>query len=274
MTERRIDVTGGRLFAVDDGAGPPVILLHAGVADHRAWDGVTPLLVASGYRVIAYDARGFGASTTEDVAFSPRADLVAVMDALAIERVALVGNSRGGMIALDTAIESPGRVVAVVGVAAGLGGFDGGATPAEIEIFESYERVEEATPFDAAALTDFDVRIWLEGPGQPAGRVDAAVREAFRAMAGPLNERQRVGREVRLAPPANDRLGDLRCPVLAIAGGLDFSEVARTAERLEAAAPNASSVVWPDVAHMIGMEEPERLAAAIAGFLATISPWT
>jgi pimeloyl-ACP methyl ester carboxylesterase len=273
MTERRIDIPGGSLFAVDDGAGPPVILLHAGVADHRAWDAVRPLLVASGYRVIAYDARGFGASTTADVDFSHAADLIALLDALGIERAALVGNSRGGMIAVDTAIASPERVVAVVGVAAGVGGFDGGATPAETAIFEAYERIEGATPFDPAALTDFETGIWLEGPGQPAGRVDPDVRAAFRAMAGPLNERARVGREIRLDPPANDRLADLSCPVLAIAGALDFSDVARTAERLEAGAPDASAVVWPDVAHMIGMEEPERLAAAIAGFLGTIGPW-
>ena len=124
MTTSHIDVPGGRLLVVDDGEGPPIVLLHAGVADHRAWDALAPLLVAAGYRAVRYDARGFGDSTTEDVEFSHRADLRAVMDALGIGRAALVGNSLGGMLAFDTAIESPDRVVAVVGVAAGLGGFD------------------------------------------------------------------------------------------------------------------------------------------------------
>jgi len=48
--------------------------------------------------VVRYDARGFGRSTTEDIEFSHRADLISVMDALGIGRAILVGNSRGGML--------------------------------------------------------------------------------------------------------------------------------------------------------------------------------
>ena len=273
MVERFLDVQGGRLFLVDEGEGPPIVLLHAGVADHRAWDGVVPLLVADGYRVVAYDARGAGASTSDDVEFSRRADVVAVMDALALDHAALVGNSLGGQTAFDAAIEYPGRVVAVVGVGAGLSGFDGESTPAELEIFEAYRRLDSARPFDADALTDFEVGIWLDGPGQPRGRVDATVNRAFRAMAAALNERSPVGHEISLDPPANDRLDGLRCPVLAIAGSLDFAEVTQVAERLETAAPNARALVWPDVAHMVGMEQPARLAAAITDFLARVPRW-
>lgn len=269
----QVDVRGGRLFVVDEGAGPTIVLLHAGVADHRAWDAVVPQLVAAGYRAIAYDTRGFGESTTDDVEFSYRADLVALMDALAIERAALVGNSRGGQTAFDTAIEFPERVVAVVGIGAGLGGFDGESTPAELEIFKEYQRLDSVEPIDPDALTDYEVGIWLDGPGQPPGRVDASVSRAFRTMAISLNERSRAGREIPLDPEANHRLVELRCPVLAIAGSLDFSEVTQAARRLEAAAPNARAVVWPDVAHMIGMEQPTRLAAAIADFLAPLDRW-
>ena len=93
-------------------------------------------------------------------------------------------------------------------------------------------------------------------------------------MARPLNEPGRVrGREIRLDPPANDRLSELRCPVLAIAGRLDFSDVVHTAQRLESAAPDARAVVWDDVAHMIGMEQPERLASTIVDFLAPLERW-
>src|SRR4051812_21542993 len=129
MTTRSIDVPGGSLHVVDDGAGPPILLLHAGVADLRAWNDVVPPLAAAGYRVIRYDARGYGRSTTEDIPFSPRADLLAVLDASGVGRAALVGNSRGGGLAYDTAIESPDRVVAVVGVAGGIGGVGGGGGP-------------------------------------------------------------------------------------------------------------------------------------------------
>lgn len=65
-----------------------------------------------------------GGSTTDDVEFSDWSDTIAVIEALGIGRAALVGNSLGGMTAFDTAIWAPERVVAVVGVGAGLGGFD------------------------------------------------------------------------------------------------------------------------------------------------------
>ena len=275
MTEMHADVPGGRLFVVDDGDGPPIVLLHAGVADIRAWDAMVEPLTSAGYRVVRFDTRAYGASTTDDVDFSPMADVIAVLDALGIGRVALVGNSRGGRIAFDTAIEYPDRIVAVVGVGAGLGGFEVEPRADEIPILEAYERVDSAEPFDADALTDFETQVWLDGPGQQPHRVHWTLREMFRMMARPLNEPGRVrGREIRLDPPANDRLSELRCPVLVVAGRLDFSDVIQTAQRLEAAAPDAWAIVWDDVAHMVGMEQPERLAATIVEFLAPLERWS
>ena len=272
--ERFIDVPGGRLFAMSEGAGPPIVLMHAAIADSRSWDAMVPGLVSAGFRVVRYDYRAFGRSTTDDVEFSNRADLLAVLDAFGISRAALVGNSRGGQIAVDTAIEFPERVVAVVGVGAGLGGFEGQPTPEELTIFDESERLESAAEPDVEAIADLDVRVWVDGPGQPVDRVDAAIREAVRAMDLPLYAPGRVrGRPIVLEPVANDRLGDLRCPVLAVAGGLDFSDVAQTALRLEAAAPHARAVLWPDVAHMIGMEAPDRLNALISDFLEPLLPW-
>lgn len=273
--ERHVEVPGGRLFVVDEGDGPPVVLLHAGIVDHRAWDPVVPELVAAGYRAARYDARAWGRSTTEDVAYSNRADLVAVLDALGIDRAALVGNSRGGQIALDTAVEFPDRVVAVVGVGAGLGGYEAPATPAELALFEEMERLEEAEPKDVEAIVALDLRVWVDGPGQPAGRAPAWIGDLVRVAETHLAMPGRVfGRPIVLAPPAAARLGDLRCPVLALAGALDVSDVAATARHLEAAAPDARAVVLPDVAHLIGMERPVELAALVADFLRPLRPWT
>ncbi|MGD0122035.1 MAG: alpha/beta hydrolase [Candidatus Limnocylindrales bacterium] len=272
--ERFVEVPGGRLFAVSEGSGPPIVLMHAAIVDLRAWDAMVPGLVAAGFRVVRYDYRAFGASTTEDVEFSNRADLRAVMDAFGIGRAALVGNSRGGIIAIDAAIEFPERVVAVVGLGAGLGGFEGELTPEELAIIEKAERLESAAEPDVEAIVDLEVPFWVNGPGQPPDRVDPAIREAVRAMDRPLYEAGRVkGRSIKLDPPANERLGDLSCPVLAVAGALDLSEIVQTARHLEAAAPNARAVIWPDVAHMIGMEAPDRLNALIVEFLAPLRPW-
>jgi pimeloyl-ACP methyl ester carboxylesterase len=269
-----VEVPGGRLFVACEGEGPPIVLLHAAIVDHRAWDAMVPGLVAAGFRVVRYDYRGFGQTTTDDVDFSNRADLIAVMDALGIERAALVGNSRGGVISFDTAIEFPDRVVAVVGVGASLGGFDGTPTPQELEIFHRAARIMAAPAPDLDEIADLTISLWVDGPGQSPDRVDASIRRTVREMCRPLAEPGRVqGRPIQLEPPAAERLGDLRCPVLAVAGQLDVSDVVQTALHLAEAAPNARAVVWPDVAHMVGLEQPARLNALIVDFLRPLRPW-
>jgi 3-oxoadipate enol-lactonase len=277
MHDQMIDVPGARLHVVDQGdpSHPPLVLLHAGIADLRAWDDAAPLLAAGGYRVVRYDQRGNGLTTTQDVEFSNRADVLSVLDHIGARRAVLVGNSRGGQIAIDTAIEFPERIAAVVGVAAGLGGFEGELTPKEEALFARMEALEEADPPDPVAIADIDLRMWVDGPGEPDDRVSTRIREAVRAMDEPLYQPGRIGgRPIRLVPPAADRLADLHCPVLAVAGELDVSEVAQTARHLAANAPDARAVIWPDVAHMIGMEAPERLAALILDFLGPLPRWS
>jgi 3-oxoadipate enol-lactonase len=277
MTETFVAVPGGRLHTLDAGdpSDPAILLLHAAVADLRAWDEVVPPLADAGYRVVRYDARGFGESTTEDVHYSTRADALAVLDALGIGRAAFVGNSRGGQIAFDTAIEFPERVVAVVGVGAGLGGFEGEPTPEELVVFEEGEALESAEEIDVDALVGLETRVWLDGIGQPETRLPAAIRERFRAMDAAIYAPVRVtGRHISLEPSAGSRLADLRCPVLAIAGAFDVSDVAQTARHLEANAPDARALIMPGVAHMIGMEVPSELAALIVDFLAPLPRWS
>jgi pimeloyl-ACP methyl ester carboxylesterase len=275
MTACSISAAGATLHAVEDGSGPPIVLLHAGIADLRAWDAMVPYLTGAGYRVVRYDQRGFGRTVTEDVSFSNRADCIAVLDTLGIGQAVLVGNSRGGQIAIDTAIEFPDRIAALVGGGTGPGGFEGDPTPREIEITEEGDALESAEVLDADAIADFDVRLWVDGVDQPTDRVPSEIREAVREMDRPQYLPDVVGGQpIPLDQCANDRLADLRCPVLAVAGSLDLSHMTQSAHRFESAAPNARAIIWDDVAHMIGMEQPERLANAIVEFLAPLPRWS
>ena len=259
---RLVQVPGGRLHAVEEGAGPPILLLHAGIADLRAWDALVPHLVAAGFRTIRYDQRGFGRSETDAVELSNRADVIAVLDAFGIGRACLVGNSRGGQIAIDTAVEFPDRVAALVTLGAGLGGFEADVTPAEMALFEQAEAIEEAGDPDAIAA--FDVGLWGDGPGPPVGRLQADVRDTLlgraRAAADPARER---GTPIPLEPRAATRLDALTMPVLAIAGALDVSDTVATAEHLAASVAEGRAVTIPGVAHMMAMEAPVRVAELI-----------
>jgi pimeloyl-ACP methyl ester carboxylesterase len=270
-----VDVPGGRLNVVVDGEGPPVLFVHSAIVDLRSWDALVPKLVEAGYKVVRYDTRGYGESTTDDVDFSNRDDLIAVLDAVGAGKAALVGNSRGAMIALDTLLQYPDRFVAFAWVGGGVGGHDPGLPPdpVEADLWAEGEKLEAAGDVDGMA--DLDVRVWVDGPGQSPTRVPAELREAVRSMDRPLVEPGRVfGKPIPLDPPANERLGSIRVPVLAIVGALDTSGTRASAERLAEGVPGARRIVIPDVAHMVGMEVPDTLAALIVELLAPLPRWT
>jgi 3-oxoadipate enol-lactonase len=267
-----IDVPGGRLAAEEHGAGPPILLVHSAVVNRRAWDGVVPRLVEAGYRAIAYDMRGFGESTSEDVEFTGHDDLLAVLDHFGLERVAVVGNSMGAHFALDAILAAPDRFVAYVWVGGGISGFDKDPSPAEQVLFDAEEAAENAGDWDLAA--ELDTQIWMDGPGQPATRVPPEVRAAFTAMDRELLEPGRVyGKRRKAGEPAIGRLSTLRAPTLVVIGDLDTVGTRASAERLAADVPAARLIRIPDVAHIVGMEVPDGLAALIVEHLAPLPRW-
>jgi 3-oxoadipate enol-lactonase len=270
-----VTVDGGTIAYEVAGQGPPVVLVHAGIADLRMWDDQLPAL-AERYTVVRYDTRGFGRTRSAPVAFSNRADLAAVMDALGIARAALVGCSRGGMIALDFALERPERAVALGWVCSGVSGFnppDEIFDPREIALFEAMEAAEAAGEHERVAA--MDVRLWVDGPLQPEGRAPEAVRARVYAMA--LNSYTTAmveGLEPQpLAPAAVERLGELRIPVLAVVGELDSAATAAAAELLAREAPDVRVLRYPDAAHLPNMEHPARFNADLRAFLDGLPPW-
>ena len=272
-----IDVPGGRLAAQDEGSGPPILLIHSAVVNRRSWNGVVPRLVDAGYRVIRYDMRGFGESTTDEMEYRPNADAVAVLDHFGIGRAAIGGNSMGGAFALDTVLETPERFVAYIWVGAGIGGFDRDVLPSEYALFQAESDAEEARDWDLAA--ELDTRIWFDGweNGESAStaRTDPAVRASMKAMDRELLEPGRVyGSFKRPDPPAIKRLEEIALPTLVVIGQLDTSGTRAAAEIVAERVAGARIERLPNVAHIIGMEEPDRLAALIAELLAPLPRWT
>lgn len=259
--ERSIPVPGGSLHAVAEGDGPPIVLLHAGIVDSRVWAPFVPLLIGAGYSTIRYDARAYGSSTTDDVEFSHADDLLAVLDGFGIDRAALVGNSRGGMTALDAAVTNPQRVAALVQLASGIGGLDVAMSPREEAVENRYAEVDDAG--DIEALTDFELALWGAGVEQPVERLPEATRVFLRPMIKAANEIEVRGRQVPLDPPAAERLDRLSMPVLSVHGALDFEYTVAYGRHLEANVPGARFVILPDVAHLIAVEQPEQTARLV-----------
>lgn len=111
-----VEHDAARIWYAAYGAGAPVILLHGGLGNSGNWGYQVPALVDAGYRVIAIDSRGHGRSTRDARPYSYElmaSDVLAVMDALQIERAAMVGWSDGACVALILGASAPGRVAGV-----------------------------------------------------------------------------------------------------------------------------------------------------------------
>ncbi len=270
-----IDVPGGRLAAEDHGdpAAPPILLVHSAVVNRRAWDGVVPHLVDAGYRVITYDMRGFGESTSERVEFRGHEDLLGVLNHFGVGKVAVAGNSKGAHFSLDAVLAAPDRFVAYAWIGGGISGFDKDDEPHEVALFEAEGAAEEAGDWDLAA--ELDTQIWMDGPGQPATRVDPEVRKAFTAMDRELLEPGReFGDRKPAETPAIGQLGSIRVPTLVVIGEFDTSGTRAAADRLAADVPGARLVKVPNAAHIVGMEVPAELAAMIVELLAPLPRWS
>src|SRR5215213_7322991 len=116
------EVNGARIYYEVAGEGEPLVLVHAGIADSRMWEGQFKAF-AERYRVIRHDMRGFGRTALVDGAYSHHEDLRTLLDKLKVERAHLVGCSMGGGAVLDFALEYPQRVGNLVLVGSAVGGF-------------------------------------------------------------------------------------------------------------------------------------------------------
>jgi pimeloyl-ACP methyl ester carboxylesterase len=117
-------VPGARLFYSDTGgAGVPVVLLHAATGNTSAWQYQTRAFTTAGYRLIAYDRRGWGRTVVDSdgPAGTGADDLRGLLDWLDLDRVHVVATAGGGFVAFDFALSFPARLRSLV-VADSIGG--------------------------------------------------------------------------------------------------------------------------------------------------------
>lgn len=247
------------------GAGPPLVFLHAGVADRRSWSAIMSEL-ADTHRSVAYDRRGFGETTCEPEPFAHVDDLLAVVNALGTERVSLVGNSQGGRIAIDFALAYPERVRAMVLVAPALSG-----EPEPTSLPDAIARLDAAIEAASAAgdvdrVNHLEAHVWLDGPQSPEGRVGGAARALFLDMNHRALTAHSPGDE-RPPPSAIDRLGELAMPIHVIVGELDLELMHSLSRRIAERVQHGTHITLEGCAHLPQLEQPQTFLDELRMFL-------
>jgi pimeloyl-ACP methyl ester carboxylesterase len=124
VTERRLQANGLTFNLAEAGSGPPVLLLHGFPDCWRLWRHQLPALADAGHRVLAPDLRGFGGTDKPERAEDYKmrtlvGDAVGLLDALGVDRAAVVGHDWGAALAWMVAMFAPDRVSRLVAVSVG-----------------------------------------------------------------------------------------------------------------------------------------------------------
>ncbi|MCB9452994.1 MAG: alpha/beta hydrolase [Anaerolineaceae bacterium] len=261
------DVNGARLYYETAGAGTPFVMIHAGVADSRQWNGEFAYF-AQHYRVIRYDQRGFGKSEPVDGEFSPLADLTALLDHLEIQSpVILMGCSMGGGLAMDFVLSYPARAKALIMVGSGPGGLELD-TPAPAKFAEA-EKAYHNQNWDL--LAELETQLFFDGEGRTPDQVDPVARQLVYEMirTALTHEAKGLGKRLpNIQPPAVGRLHEIMLPVLVIVGVHDTPYILAAADYMVEHLPVAQKVVIEDAAHLPNMEHPAQFQQIVTAVLA------
>lgn len=255
----RLLTAGGNLVhVVEAGDGPPVVLVHGFAGSTMDWEGPIMDGLARAHRVVALDLLGMGFSARGDLEYGWdlwAVQVVAVMDALAIPRAAIVGHSLGGAIATLVAAEHGDRVEKLVLVAP--------LVPLERSERAWFFTLAEIPGVGELMLGTADHLPRLPGFDEAYhARADEIFR--IRGTRAALLRYQRHGRDTPRLAAAYRRI---ETPTLVVHGTAD--EIVPYAALRRSATSIDGALVLPldGVGHFVMRDEPARLLAALGDFL-------
>ncbi|MDE0779715.1 MAG: alpha/beta hydrolase [Alphaproteobacteria bacterium] len=264
---------GVKLWVEEAGSGTPVIFAHEFGGDIRSWE---PQIrhFARNYRTIAFNARGYPPSDVpEDLSKygQQRAtdDILAVLDALGIEKAHIIGLSMGGFAALHFGFHYPDRALSLTLAGAGYG--------AHSDVREQFAResAEVASRIMSDTMAEFS-KIYAIGPTRvqfankdPRGWTEFASHMADHSTLGSANTMRAVqgGRPSLYEFPA--KMQALRVPTLIMNGDED-DPCLDVGLFMKRNIPSSALVLLPRSGHLINQEEPALFNQLLGDFLARV----
>lgn len=256
-----------RVRFVRAGAGSAVVLIHGFGSSIYTWKDVIPALAAR-HDVTALDLPGFGRSDQpDDLAFGdlPRA-VLGLMQALGVERAALVGNSLGGAVAAVAASSHPERVAGLVLVDAA--GFQASPSdqPGMVRLATSWAAPLVGRLPGKRLLVEASLRqVFFDPRLVTPERVEEYLAPLRRPQA--LRAMRSLGKSFAAGPMLAPALAGIEAPTLVLWGDADRWIPLAHADRFVAAIPGAKKRVIPACGHMPQEERPAELARLLLEFL-------
>jgi pimeloyl-ACP methyl ester carboxylesterase len=258
------DVNGTRLNVIDEGDGPPLLLLH-GMGG--TWRELAPQLdgLSDRFRCIAIEHRGHGHSERTSGRYTIDLfthDVVAVCTALGITHTHVAGLSMGGMIGLNLALRHPWLVDSLV-------------------LIDSAARPDESYRLGLEAIARFVRDQGFTDTPQQGGTSAALAWSPKTVCERPEIIRDNMREALSTDPDVYartalavaqfdllDRLGDIRAAALVLWGDHDVLVPRTYSDALVAGIDRAELVVVPDAGHLCTLERPEYVNGLIRDFLA------
>lgn len=260
---------GVKLYYEESGSGVPVVFVHEFAGDHRTWEPQVRHF-SRRYRCIAYNARGYPPSDVpEDFErYSQqraRDDILAVLDALRIERAHIVGNSMGGFAALHFGMAYSPRALSLVVAGCGYG-----AHPDQYQVFQAQARelakgmLEKGMAHLASTYGHGPARLQLRDK-DPRGFAEFVKHFSEHSALGSANTM--LGYQAR-RPSLYSLAADMEriaAPVLVVAGDEDEA-VLEPSLMMKRTIPGADLFVMPGSGHMTNLEDPALFNRVVEDF--------
>ena len=281
---RSIETNGVTLALDDQGSGEAVVLLHGFPELAYSWRHQIPALVDAGYRAIAFDQRGYGASSKPDAVTDYSlsllvGDVVGLLDRLGIETATVVGHDWGSIVAWTTALVHPSRISRVVSLNVPYRGACIGFPTTDVIRKQLADRFGYVLMFQekgvVEAMFGADPKAWLKGiyPTIAAEKdfmADdefAVFAEAFEVggITGPVNWYRNIDAN------AEEYCGYLDAPIaqptLMIAADADPVLPVGLTNGMDRWISDLTTVVIEGSGHWTQQEQPEAVNAALIDWL-------
>lgn len=271
-------VDGVRLAYRDRGAGEPVVLLHGTPSYSYEWRHVVPHVEAAGHRVITYDLLGYGRSERpvgRDTSVAAQTELLGhLLDALGVDRAAVVAHDIGGAVGQRFAVAHPERVSRLMLI--DTVSYDSWPSDTWRKIIEEGLEDHLRLPqedVDALLTRQLEMTV-ARGAETMTGDVLEAYLAPHRSAPGRVSffEHQVRHYDSRYTEEVAGRLASLTMPVRILWGELDRWQPVAYARRLAEDIPGARLTVLPGAGHFVTEDAPERVTEEILDFLAEPAP--